>query len=189
MCQDEETRAEALAILDESSCCGSVQSSYLLWEKNHHTAVRSFCVHKYTVATNWPSLTCVVSHPHPCRWLTLVGIYSVRAHSGTMLPGAAGKLRCVSSVTFFFFLFAVVFCLWELPLYFPVHLKVSFTTTDSHFSAVAICKLKQSSCSEPQCAVLDLLFQQSQDLKWTPSDTQNLCLPLLKFMRITFKLL
>ncbi|XP_060757392.1 cyclin-F [Neoarius graeffei] len=36
---DEETRAEALAILDESSCCGSVQSSYLLWEKNHHTAM------------------------------------------------------------------------------------------------------------------------------------------------------
>ncbi|MCI4385273.1 hypothetical protein PGIGA_G00048450 [Pangasianodon gigas] len=36
---DEETRSGALAVLDESSCCGSVQSSYLLWEKNRHTAM------------------------------------------------------------------------------------------------------------------------------------------------------
>lgn len=36
---DEETRSEALAMLDESSCCGNVQSSYLLWEKNRHTAI------------------------------------------------------------------------------------------------------------------------------------------------------
>lgn len=42
VCQDEETRSEALAMLDESSCCGNVQSSYLLWEKNRHTAVRHF---------------------------------------------------------------------------------------------------------------------------------------------------
>ncbi|KAI5619045.1 cyclin-F [Silurus asotus] len=36
---DEKMRAEALVLLDESSCCGSVQSSYLLWEKNRHMAI------------------------------------------------------------------------------------------------------------------------------------------------------
>ncbi|KAG7335151.1 hypothetical protein KOW79_001747 [Hemibagrus wyckioides] len=36
---DEETRSSALAMLEKSSCCGSVQSSYLLWEKNRHTAM------------------------------------------------------------------------------------------------------------------------------------------------------
>lgn len=39
--QDEDICSEALAMLDESSSCGSVQSSYLLWEKNRHMAVGS----------------------------------------------------------------------------------------------------------------------------------------------------
>ncbi|TSK87602.1 Cyclin-F [Bagarius yarrelli] len=36
---DEETRLEAVSMLDKSSCCGSVQSSYLLWEKNRFLAM------------------------------------------------------------------------------------------------------------------------------------------------------
>ncbi|XP_062874858.1 cyclin-F isoform X2 [Trichomycterus rosablanca] len=36
---DEEKRSEALAMLDEASCRGSVRSAYLLWQKNRHTAM------------------------------------------------------------------------------------------------------------------------------------------------------
>ncbi|XP_060748979.1 cyclin-F [Tachysurus vachellii] len=36
---EEEIRSSALTMFDKSACCGSVQSSYLLWEKNRHTAL------------------------------------------------------------------------------------------------------------------------------------------------------
>lgn len=46
--QDEDICSEALAMLDESSSCGSVQSSYLLWEKNRHMAVGSISIFNFT---------------------------------------------------------------------------------------------------------------------------------------------
>lgn len=41
VCQDEEKRDEATSMLKESARCGSVQSSYLLWEMNRGTSVRA----------------------------------------------------------------------------------------------------------------------------------------------------
>lgn len=102
VCQDEETRSEALAMLDESSCCGNVQSSYLLWEKNRHTAVRHFfeLTNEFMLGGYRLTLADFVFFFF-CRLPTPEGICSVCARSGIMPPRAAGKLRCVYVVLLF----------------------------------------------------------------------------------------